>query len=77
METVVESLGRAGLAYPPGEPSWSSFFAAVFTAAFFLLLTFKLVTLALELDANGQLTGKGEELYTGFQAAQLAPRYRC
>jgi glucose-6-phosphate 1-dehydrogenase len=23
METVVESLGRAGLAYPPGEPSWS------------------------------------------------------
>ena len=31
----------------PGEPSWSPFIGAVFTAAFFLLLTVKLVAIAL------------------------------
>jgi cytochrome c oxidase subunit I+III len=30
----------------PGEPSWSPFLAAIFTAAFFMLLTVKLVALA-------------------------------
>lgn len=37
----------------------------------------KQVKLALELDANGQLTGKGEEVYTGFQAAQLAEAFEA
>jgi cellulose synthase operon protein C len=37
----------------------------------------KLSKLALELDASGQLLGKGEEVYTGFQAAQLAEAFEA
>ena len=32
----------------------------------------KTVTLELKLDAEGQLSGKGVETYSGFEAAQLA-----
>jgi len=35
----------------------------------------KQVKLALEVDGKGLLTGKGEETYTGFQAAQLAEAF--
>ncbi len=35
----------------------------------------KVVKLALEVDAKGLLTAKAEELYTGFQAAQLAEAF--
>ncbi|MBZ4415109.1 DUF3858 domain-containing protein [Myxococcus sp. RHSTA-1-4] len=35
----------------------------------------KEVRLALELDAEGQLTGKGEEVYSGFEAAQIAEAF--
>ncbi|HEX5746588.1 MAG TPA: DUF3857 domain-containing protein [Archangium sp.] len=37
----------------------------------------KLVKLALEIDGNGHLTGKGEEQYTGFDAAQLAEAFEA
>jgi hypothetical protein len=35
----------------------------------------KQVKLALELTEDGRLTGKGEEVYTGFEAAQLAEAF--
>jgi cellulose synthase operon protein C len=37
----------------------------------------KLSKLALELDASGQLLGKGEEVYTGFDAARLAESFEA
>ncbi|PTL82200.1 DUF3857 domain-containing protein [Vitiosangium sp. GDMCC 1.1324] len=37
----------------------------------------KQVKLALEVDGSGQLTGKGEEVYTGFEAAQLAEAFEA
>jgi hypothetical protein len=37
----------------------------------------KLVKLALEVDERGQLMGKGEEQYTGFDAAQLAEAFEA
>jgi cytochrome c oxidase subunit I+III len=48
-ETIVTSPIDARPQYVlliPGEPSWTPLFAAVFTAGFFILLTVKLVTLA-------------------------------
>jgi len=35
----------------------------------------KEVRLTLELDAEGKLTGKGEEVYLGFEAAQIAEAF--
>ncbi|HYO53198.1 DUF3857 domain-containing protein [Archangium sp.] len=37
----------------------------------------KQVKLALEVDEKGLLTGKGEEVYTGFEAAQLAESFEA
>ncbi|WP_257452600.1 DUF3857 domain-containing protein [Archangium lipolyticum] len=37
----------------------------------------KQVKLALELGTDGQLVGKGEEVYSGFQAAQLAEAFEA
>ncbi|ATB31182.1 DUF3857 domain-containing protein [Melittangium boletus] len=37
----------------------------------------KQVKLGLEVDATGQLTGKGEEVYSGYEAAQLAEAFEA
>ncbi|MFY0573010.1 DUF3858 domain-containing protein [Cystobacter fuscus] len=37
----------------------------------------KQVKLELELDGNGQLVGRGEEVYTGYDAAQLAEAFEA
>jgi hypothetical protein len=39
--------------------------------------TGKQVKLTLEVDEKGQLTGKGEEVYSGFEAAQLAEAFEA